>query len=105
MTKLQTYSWPGNIRELQHWVERAIIMSDTHELGDDDFQPRLKKLTNPIEQFQDSPDRDLESIEKNTILKALSTNGGHLSRAAGDLGISRFKLYRKMEKFGIKKGK
>ena len=97
--KLLKYEWPGNVRELQHTVERAVILSENGLLKPDDFlfpqgnaaahQPALTEELN------------LEKLEKNAIERALKVSAGNMSKAAELLGITRFALYRKLEKWGL----
>jgi DNA-binding NtrC family response regulator len=96
LRKLQAYAWPGNIRELQHAVERALIMGDGDELQADDFAFASKK-----QGPRDSINLNLEAVEKDTIQKALVKHQNNLSRAAAELGLGRATLYRKMSKYGI----
>ncbi len=97
MRKLQAYAWPGNIREFQHAIERALIMSEHDELQADDFA-----LVNRKSGLRESINLNLEEMEKDTIQKALLKNQNNLSRAAMDLGLGRATLYRKMNKYGIR---
>lgn len=95
--KLQNYGWPGNVRELQHAVERAVILSDSPFLKPDNFvfhTPASKKK-------DDDLTLNLETLEKEAIEKALRRSEGNVTRAAELLGITRFALYRKLEKFGL----
>lgn len=94
--KLQAYTWPGNIREFQHAIERAIIMTEHEELQPDDFILSSKKPGQ-----REVLNLNLEEIEKDTIQKALIKHQGNLSRAAEELGLSRATLYRKVDKYGI----
>jgi DNA-binding NtrC family response regulator len=94
--KLLKYSWPGNIRELEHSIEKAVILSENNVLKADDFF--LKPLGGA------KPEEDtlkLEEMEKRFILRALEKNPGNVSAAADQLGITRQTLYNKMKKFGI----
>jgi len=96
--KLRSYRWPGNIREMQHAIERAIILSDSEKLTEDDF------LFSPIEQSKDSLALDsfnLEQTEKHLIREALKKSHGNISTTAKILGLSRAALYRRLEKFGL----
>ena len=96
--KLNQYPWPGNVRELQHAVERAIIMSDSDTLQPDDFilsTQKSKAGDLELDTF------NLEEIEKNIIMKVLKQHQGNISKAAGDLGLTRTSLYRRMEKYGL----
>lgn len=98
LTKLMNYEWPGNIRELQHAVERAVIMSDSENLQPFDFI-----LTARDQHGEESTNSslNLEQIEKNTIRKALKKHEGNISQAAEALGLTRPALYRRMEKYGL----
>jgi len=96
---LQQYSWPGNIRELQHAIERAIIMSESDELDSRDFFFLSAKPT--PEKMPTSNTYNLDEVEKNMIQKAIDKNGGNISKAAKDLGLTRASLYRRLEKYGL----
>jgi DNA-binding NtrC family response regulator len=97
LRKLQAYTWPGNIREFQHAIERALIMSEHNELHTDDFA-LVNRKSGPRERIN----LNLEEIEKDTIQKALIKHQNNLSRAATELGLGRATLYRKMSKYGIR---
>ena len=95
---LQRYSWPGNIRELQHAIERAIIMAESDELDSRDFfflsaKPAHEKVNNAT--------FNLDEVEKNLIQRAIDKNGGNISKAAKELGLTRASLYRRLEKYGL----
>lgn len=97
--KLQRYHWPGNIRELQHSLERAVIMSDSRTLHPHDFMLQAVE-TIPI--HAEEPDNlNLEEVEKNAIRDAILKHNGNLSRAAKELGLGRTTLYRKLSKYGL----
>lgn len=91
---LEQYSWPGNIRELSHVMERAVILAGSNLLTPMDFP-----LTHKTEDSHDS--LNLQEMEKSLILKALEKNKGNITRAAKDLGIDRLALYRRLEKYGL----
>nr|WP_199162629.1 sigma-54 dependent transcriptional regulator [Elizabethkingia sp. ASV34] len=93
--ELCSYNWPGNIRELEHAMERSVILSD-HGI----LQLSLPK---PMENTSEGlPDvLNIEEMEEILIKKALKKHQGNISSAAEDLGLSRAALYRRMEKFGI----
>ena len=93
--KLSKYSWPGNIRELQHAIERAIIMSEGNILMPDDFFFLVQK-TDSLNETQDN--LNLDEVEKNVILKAINKHSGNISKAAKELGLTRASLYRRLEK-------
>ena len=94
LERLKRYPWPGNIRELRHAIERAVIMSE-------DGKPSLDGLV-PIAQGAAEPATlNLEALEKQAILKAIAQHQGNLSQAAQSLGLGRTTLYRKMTRYGI----
>jgi len=97
--RLKKHNWPGNIRELQHAVERAVILSETTVLEPQDFfmEDNAEKKN---EDF--SPDNmNLEEVEKILVRKVIDKHGGNISRAAKELGLTRASLYRRIEKHGI----
>ncbi len=93
--KLMEYSWPGNIRELQHTMERAVILSDGNVLKPSDFL--LSTKSNPL---LDHQPLTLNEMEQQMIFKALEQHDGNYSAAAEQLGISRQTLYNKLKKKG-----
>lgn len=97
--KLQKYSWPGNIRELQHAIERAIIMSDNDALTPDDFFFLAQKPDPQVNVESDT--FNLDDVEKNVIQKAVNKHNGNISKAAKELGLTRASLYRRLEKYGL----
>jgi DNA-binding NtrC family response regulator len=94
--KLSSYSWPGNIRELQHVIERAIILSDRELLKPSDFL-----VMQDVSRVADPAGFRMEDVEKQTIQQALEKHRYNISKAAGELGMARTTLYRKMTKYGI----
>ncbi|MEX2233807.1 MAG: sigma-54 dependent transcriptional regulator [Cyclobacteriaceae bacterium] len=94
---LQNYSWPGNIRELQHALERAVIMSEGSELKPQDFGSLEKQVAGDF-MFDHL---NLLKLEEWAVRKALAKHGGNVSQAAEELGLSRGALYRRMEQYGI----
>ena len=94
--KMQQYNWPGNIRELQHAIERAVILSQEKILQPDDLF-----LKNSGDQPTTATGFDLEDMEKNMIVQALKRFNGNITDAARELGLSRAALYRRMEKYGL----
>lgn len=95
--KLQSYAWPGNVRELQHAIERAVILSDGPVLKPESFmlQPAATRRK------ADQEELNLSVLEKEAIERALRRADGNVTRAAELLGITRFALYRKLEKLGL----
>jgi two-component system response regulator HydG len=98
MNKLERYSWPGNIRELQHTIERSIILCEGSTLKPTDLFLNAPQARFSEETFDTY---NLEEIEKNIIQKALVKYEGNISQAAKELGLTRTSLYRRMEKFGL----
>lgn len=98
MEKLIRYEWPGNIRELRHALERAIILSDSETLGSRDFSLSAREPERVTAAFDTL---DLDEIEKIMIRKAISKNNGNMTRAAEELGLTRMSLYRRVHKHGI----
>jgi DNA-binding NtrC family response regulator len=97
LDKLKRYAWPGNIRELQHSIERAVIMTDSDTLDESDFLLSRSLSTNYS--YQDT--LNLDEVEKAAIVKALQLHNGNISKAADELGLTRASLYRRMEKYGL----
>ena len=93
LRKLREYSWPGNVRELQHIMERAVILASGYSLSADDF------ILKPSSRKPKDENLNLEEVERDTIEKALLRSDGNMNQAAEILGISRFTLYRKIEKY------
>ena len=97
LEKLSTYSFPGNIRELENLLERSVILSDTDIIDAHDID--LPLFT---EQAQRKPLRGtLAELEKEAVIEALFRNEGHRDRTAAELGITRRTLLNKMKAYGI----
>jgi DNA-binding NtrC family response regulator len=95
---LLKYRWPGNIRELQHAIERAVILCSQPELTIRDFQLQPSYFN---EDEVDLRSLNLADVEREAIKQAVRKSNGNLTRAAEELGIGRTTLYRKMEEYGI----
>lgn len=98
MEKLSEYKWPGNIRELKHTVEKAVILSENKTLTPDDFS--LTSKNQPI--FNSNKPISFEDGEKILIERALRKHKGNISFAAKELGVGRQTLYRKIDQYGLK---
>ncbi len=100
LSALEGYPWPGNVRELRHVIERAVIMKSGEAIDAVDFS--LRAGTDP--ETGDSAvddDLNLDTAEERMIRRALAKNGGNITHAAADLGITRAALYRRLERHGI----
>lgn len=97
--KLLQYTYPGNVRELQYSIERAMIMAEEELLhaGDIIFSP----LESTTRMTEEAGNFKLSSMEKNTILKVIEKHNGNISKAAKELGITRTALYRRLSKYEI----
>ncbi len=120
--ELQSYGWPGNVRQLKHFMEKLRILDDSQVISGtaaryviENFEPPCQKdavsgtekgdgdETALISHQSDSDfqDREAEHITKEALQEALSRAGGNLSRAARDLGVHRSTIWRYMRKYGI----
>lgn len=99
MARMHKHTWPGNIRELQHSLERAIILSNSSVLQPEDFN---FNTNNAKEDGQLSLEQyNLEEVEKLLIRKVLKKYNGNITQAASELGLTRSSLYRRLEKHGL----
>jgi DNA-binding NtrC family response regulator len=122
---IQAYDWPGNVRQLENAVFRAVVLSDGGSLKPEDF-PQIAGLVGnmPISSgvshaatpmvANDAPDqpvlitdttgelRTLEAIERDLIQFAIDHYSGHMSEVARRLGIGRSTLYRKVREYDLK---
>ena len=94
--RLESYHWPGNIRELQHAIEKAVILCDGDELQPADFALRKQEENNA-----DFERLTLDEAEKLLISNSMKRNGGNMSVSASELGITRPTLYSKIKKYGL----
>ena len=95
LKKLQEYIWPGNIRELEHTIEKAVILSESSIITPDDF------LFKPSRKVRGEKDVTIDEMERELIFNALEKHEGNFSAAAKQLGITRQTLYNKMKKHDI----
>ena len=95
--KLKEHPWYGNIRELEHAIEKAVIISDGGVLTDAHFHFPKKSLS----PTQESEAETLEDMELMMIRKTIDKHDGNLSAVAAQLGITRQTLYNKMKKYGL----
>ncbi|MBL7844793.1 MAG: sigma-54-dependent Fis family transcriptional regulator [Cyclobacteriaceae bacterium] len=97
--RMHKHPWPGNIRELQHAIERAVILSNSQVLQPEDFNLTASSAKEDgqlsLEQY------NLEDVEKLLIRKVLKKHNGNITQAASELGLTRSSLYRRLEKHGL----
>lgn len=100
---LRTQPWPGNIRQLRHVIERALLVG-THDLlqaGDLELALEMDSRDDRRDPLPEVGAMTIDDMEKAMILKALEHHDGNISKVAESLGLSRAALYRRFEKFGI----
>ena len=99
LSRMHKHTWPGNIRELQHALERAVILSSGNVLQPEDFNLNVSPIKEEgqlnLEQY------NLEEVEKLLIRKVLKKYNGNITQAASELGLTRSSLYRRLEKYGL----
>lgn len=93
---LINHSWPGNIRELENTIERAVVVAETHEIGKADLPIDIATHYNDVRKFW-----SLESLEREHILKVLGLVRGNKSKASRLLGLDVTTLWRKLKKYHI----
>lgn len=96
MKALCEYTWPGNVRQLQHMIERLVILAPGGRITEDAVEEAVR-TSSPKEE----PGETLAEAEAEQIRKVLAATGGNKSRAARILGIERKTLYRKLERMGL----
>ena len=94
---LMVFPWPGNIRELENIIARAVAVADGTEIQVEDLPPFLAASHSP----PDTGLQSLEEMERAHIAKVLRSVAGHRDKAASILGITRSTLWRKINKFGL----
>ncbi|MBA3396474.1 MAG: sigma-54-dependent Fis family transcriptional regulator [Deltaproteobacteria bacterium] len=107
MRKLETYDFPGNVRELENMLERAVALSSSAVIGVSDLPPVKAPRSEPVAEFPTEGvdlDRVLSDFERGWVMRALEQTGGVRKRAAALLGISFRSLRYRLEKLGIEKG-
>lgn len=101
LKQLQAYGWPGNIRELRHAVERAVILAEDRELNISDFIQQGDNNSRNGKKAGEPESYNLAELESWAIRKVLTHHGGNISKAADELGLTRAALYRRMDKYGL----
>lgn len=97
--KLLKYAWPGNVRELQHTMERAVILGGGSLLRPENFVFQASSVARPHKEEKEV--LNLEQLERQAVERAMRLSEGNMTKAAEYLGITRFALYRKIEKLGL----
>jgi len=94
---IQNNQWPGNVRQLQHSIERAVLMADGRKIKSGDILPGAsdQDLTNGARR------PTLAQLEEISIRDSIQRNGGNLSKVARELGVARSTLYNKLKTYGI----
>jgi len=97
---LESHPWPGNIRELENRIKRAVIMAESSQIS-----PVHLELAEPTDPYSGKRLKEArEVLERDLVQKALARTKGNLTQAAAELGVSRPTLYELMDKLGIGKG-
>ncbi len=99
MLLLMDYPWPGNIRELEHCIERAVTLASGTVLGPDDLAPELRST---LEATLHRGAPTLEEVKRRYLAHVIAETGGNISRAATILGVDRRSLYRMLRRYGIR---
>ena len=110
MTALQNYRWPGNVRELRNTIERLLLLHKGNRVSIDDLPDEISHPEASDLMFGSSPrtapvNMDLHGIESVAIQQAIEQEKGNLTKVASSLGISRPTLYRKINLYGLDRGK
>jgi DNA-binding NtrC family response regulator len=106
MDALEAYPWPGNIRQLENFIQQGVLVSSGPELLFEHLPQQVREHrpaaspAAPPQQY-DTLSHNREQLERNVIQRALANNGYSRARAASALGISRVTLYKKMKKYGL----
>jgi DNA-binding NtrC family response regulator len=93
---LQEFSWPGNVRQLQHMMERLTILAPSYRIDDGAVREAIEKMDS-----RDGGSETLADTESEQIRRVMAATNGNKSKAAKILGIERKTLYRKLDKMGL----
>lgn len=96
---MQQYAFPGNVRELQYTIERAVIMAEDESISAEELTFSSLETLMPVSTNEEN--LHLSTLEKNTILKVIDKHNGNITRAAKELGLTRTALYRRLNKHDI----
>jgi two-component system response regulator HydG len=96
---LTDYGWPGNIRELEHCIERAVTLASGQVLTPDDLAPELRSS---LEATLHRGSPTLEEVKRRYLAHVIAETNGNISRAATILGVDRRSLYRMLRRYGLR---
>ena len=100
--RVMKYDFPGNVRELENMMERAVVLGRGDQIVLDDLPPTIFQMPDiPIDHSTAGLERQVEALEKRLIQAALSRSGGNQSKAARQLEITERKLRYKMQKYHL----
>ena len=102
MTRLMSYDWPGNVREVENCVQRALALGSGSVIQMKDLPSNLLHYVKDGTQDQETP--TLKQLERRAILQALEATHGDRLRAAKQLGIGKTTIYRKIKEYGLENG-
>ena len=97
LARLLNYRFPGNVRELQHTIERSVILSESSALTAEDLV--FSSVETPLPAGSETT--QLAELEKGTIQKVVDKHHGNITKAAKELGITRMALYRRLGKYDL----
>jgi transcriptional regulator with PAS, ATPase and Fis domain len=103
MKRLQGYGWPGNIRELRNAIERAMLLADGDQLGDEDFPLEGARIRLSDDMQLPPHGVKLEQLERSLVVQALERSGWNQTRAAALLGLNRDQIRYRIEKFKLER--
>ncbi|MEW6202241.1 MAG: sigma-54 dependent transcriptional regulator [bacterium] len=104
LENLMRYTWPGNIRELENTIERAVLLTKYDTVTPEDLPDYINQCGPETEPGSPSEIESLQEAEKNYILTVLNDNEWNIKRTAEILKVHRSTLYNKMKRFGLKRG-
>ena len=99
LNKLSEYHFPGNVRELQYVIERAVIMSEEDMIHENDLI--FSSLENQLLPSDEEKDLRLSTVERNAIQRVIEKHSGNITKAAKELGLTRTALYRRLSKYDM----